>query len=254
MTESRITRTSAIVVLDPPPAISARALFLRVIQHLLPDAAAWRIVTQKVLRKFFSGLAAGVPSDAKIFIDNVYADLRPLTTEALASWEDQFGYEAASSDPERRSQLASAWLAQGGQSPRYMQEDVLQAAGFDVYVHDWWDPPGTAPRSVRDPRAYTNVPLIGTMQCGEDWAQCDEFEAQCDEFLANDPKYLVNENLTPVAPPLIPSDPLRWRHFIYIGGATFPDLATIPSGRRTEFERLVLKYRPTNKWVVLLIS
>lgn len=228
-------------------------LFFRIIQHLLPDAAAWRTLTQKTLRWFFEGLAAGVPTDAKAYIDSVYGDMRPETTTALAEWEDNFGYEPAATDADRRLQLAAAWQAQGGQSPRHL-EDTLQAAGFDVYVHEWWDEPEAIPRTVRDPRAYTNVPLIGSMQCDEAWAQCGEFDAQCDAFLANDPMYLVNKDLTPRAPPVIPADPLRWRGFIYVGGATFPDHAAVDKSRRAEFERLLLKYRPTSRWVVELID
>ena len=228
-------------------------LFFRIFQHLLPTGRAWRTLTDKVLRRFFLGLAAGAPTDAREYLDDVYEDLHPETTRELALWEKQFGLLAQGTEAERRLQIDAAWKAQGGQSPSYLQTTV-RAAGFDVYIHEWWEPPNEAPRTVRDPRDHTEVPITGTVQCGEALAQCGEPTALCNNFLANDPRYLVNENLTPWAPPPIPSDPAKWRHFIYWGAETFGAFAYVPDTRREEFERLLLQLCPTHAWIVLLVS
>jgi hypothetical protein len=226
-------------------------LFLRVYQHLLPDSEAWRLVQGKLLTKFFEGLT-NLPSDARIFVDQVYGDLFPDSTRELAEWEYQFGLTASDDEDARRLQIDAAWKALGGQSPRYLQ-DVMQAAGFPVYVHEWWasGPPWVA----RDPRDYTETPRIGSdIQCGEAIAQCGEPTAQCNRFLANEPGYIVNLNLTREAPPGIPSNPTKWPFFLYWGAETFGVRAAVPASRRAEFERLLLKICPTHLWLVTLVD
>jgi len=227
------------------------SLFLRVFQHLLPDAAAWRLPYGGTLRKFFEGLA-GAPADARAFTDAVYEDLFPATTRQLSEWESQLGLTANALEAVRRANLAAEWVATGGQSPSYIQ-GVLQTAGFDVYVHEWWES-GPNPYVARDPRAYTIEPLIGTIQCGEPLAQCGEPLAESSNVLVNEPLYLVNKDLTERAPPPIPDDETKWPFFLYIGAETYPEFASVPLSRKTEFHRLILKIRPTQLWVVTLVD
>lgn len=225
-------------------------LFFRQFQHLLPQGAAWRITVAKTLRNFFEGLS-GFGADFKDFVDAVYEDVFPETTRELAEWEAQFGIEANPDESVRRLNLAAEWAAGGGQSPRYIQ-DVLQTAGFDVYIHEWWSsgPPWVA----RDPRDYTEIPLIGTVQCGEALAQCGEPTALCNGLLANDPGYIVNDDLSQRAPPPVPDDPDAWPYFLYFGGETFPDPAVVPIARKAELRRLILKLKPAQQWVVLIVD
>ena len=240
-------------------------LFLRIYQHLLPTGAAWQITIAKTLRSFFEGLS-DQPEATKTFIDDVYLDLFPETTRELNEWERQFGLPLTDMTSEPavvagRLALAAEWQATGGQSPSYIQ-GVLQAAGFDVYVHEWWS--SGPPYVARDPRDYTNQPLIGIYQCtGDDefgytfpsQPQCSAFasQPQCNGFLANETYYLVNLDLTRRAPPPIPEDDTKWPYFLYIGAETFPEVAILQSARRAEFERLVLKLRPAHNWIVTLV-
>jgi hypothetical protein len=243
-------------------------LFLRVLQHLLPDSTAWRLTIARTLRYFFEGLA-GAPADAREFVDLVFEDAFPATARdpngALSEWEKQYGLTPSStaSEESRRLALAAEWAATGGQSPAYI-EGVLQAAGFDVYVYEWWLS-GPDPYVPRDPRLYTTTPLVGTVQCGDPDAYCGNPEAQCNQFLVNDPGYVVNLDLTPRSPPYITSNEARWPYFLYIGGNPDniepgdepPDdipIANIDASRRDEFQRLVLKLRPAQHWIVLRVS
>jgi hypothetical protein len=229
-------------------------LFLRIFQHLLPTGEAWRITIDKALRRLFAGLApAG--DDAKEFIDLVYLDRFPGTTRAIAEWERELGLNPAvtATEAARRQALAAEKAATGGQSPAYIQ-GVLQTAGFDVYVHEWWEPPGGTPWVERDPRDYTDDPLGGTVQCGEDFAECGDDDAQCDDFLVNDPHYFANLNLTNQAPPPIPDDPAKWRGFLYIGGELFGTSAEILPSRKAEFQRLIQKLKPAQNWIVTLVQ
>lgn len=260
-------------------------LFFRVFQHLLPTGQAWRTTTEKTLRSFFEGLAGFVEHDdgPREFLDAVYEDAFPPTarneseSSALREWERQFGIEPNPTEAIRRLNLAAEWAAGGGQSPGYIQ-GVLQTAGFDVFVHEWWDPSeGDVPqmqcgddaaecgeveaecaltgltRYLRDPRLYTDQPLIGEMQCStETSSNCGEANAYCGDFLVNETGYIVNETLTHRAPPRIPDDVSTFPFFIYFAAETFPNLASIPLDRRSEFERLILKLRPLQNWVVIL--
>lgn len=239
-------------------------VFFRVFQHLVPDAQAWRLTIARKLRKFFEGLARTFDGTGDVYrtavpqLDYVYAQLSPETTDNLEQWEREFGIDAALLDADRRLQLFAEWKATGGQSPGYIQA-VLQAAGFDVYVHDCFSNSGP-PYVVRDPRLYINQPLLGTYRCKPDTsptqARCSggAGRPRCNRFLNNETHYIVNKDLTRRAPPPVPDDPNTWPYFMYVGAATFGDLAFIDLTRRMQFERLLLKLRPVHLWIVLLVN
>jgi hypothetical protein len=235
--------------------------FFRTFQHLLPTGQAWRAVIDSTLRKFFLGLSEQ-PALTKAYVDNVYLDLFPETTRELNEWERQFGLSLTDmSTPAAvvagRLALAAEWRATGGQSPSYIQ-GVLRAAGFDVYVYDWWS--SGPPYVARDPRTYTEVALVGIYQCTGDGLptqpQCSALptQPQCNDWLANEVYYLVNKDLTRRAPPPVPDDPDTFPYWFYIAGATFPTHAVVDITRRAEFERLVLKLRPLHLWGGVLVD
>jgi len=111
---------------------------LNALRHLLPDSTAWRLVVDRLLKQYLSGLAT-VGSDVVAFVDDVSDDLYPDTTRELSEWQKQFGLDALGSDSAQRLDLAAAWAATGGQSPAYIQS-ILHAAGFaNVFVYDAFD-------------------------------------------------------------------------------------------------------------------
>jgi hypothetical protein len=230
------------------------------------------------LWRYVKGLAEGAPAAARAFVDSVWAEAFPATTTHLEDWERQFGLDHNGTDTTRRLRLAAEWAAGGGQSPSYIQ-GVLQTAGFDVYVHEWWsayadtDSDGIPDTYVaRDPRDYTTNPRVGTYQCVPfshlaQQPQCTGYaldgegnpivplsgQPQCNAFLANETRYLVNKDLTQRAPPPVPDDPARWPYFLYFASETFPVPANVPPERRNEFERLLLKLCPAQQWIVLVV-
>ena len=144
--------------------------WLNVFKHVLPNARAWRITIEKTLRNFFEGLTE-LPADVKEFFDRVWSDIDPQQTRELSAWENQFALmDASLTEQQRRDRLDGAWKALGGQSPRYIQ-DTLQAAGFDVYVHEWWIPSvdhptggsvdGDVSPTARDPFDYLDDGTTG---------------------------------------------------------------------------------------------
>jgi len=422
-------------------------MFLRIYQHLLPKGRAWSIIVEKRLRQFFQGLTP-VWDNIKESALNIYRDLFVDSTRALEEWEDQFGQvQELNTEEKRLERLRSLWKASGGQSPRYLQ-DVLQEAGFNVFIHEWWQPvevraidynwssagqladwnfirynetisnsiltlestdidpqlqlktvgtnlpfsgeifntveirwdsseyqifsslllfgTGTNPnfspdRRIRfgfidDPEATTTGPdsegfyttvidmstrsdwtgdegditrirfdfggdIVGTInnidyirtnavptgqppvprnpllyladnradviyttECGEPLAECGEPTAACGETLTPPGYALVNkitearvagvdcgEPLAECGEPLaecgevlgfsfvpreynIPIDSDTWSYFLYFGGETFPETATVDVTRRDEFERLLLKNSPLEQWLGVLVD
>lgn len=229
-------------------------LFFRIIRHLLPTGRAWRLTVDKTLRRFFQGLS-GVGADARAFVDDVYDDLHPQNTRALADWEDQFGLKPGGlTEQERRDRLDAAWKAVGGQDPRYI-EDTLRAAGFDVYVHEWWVPGSSGPNPTkRDPNSVLGVTDVYVL-CGEPGIEAGEPGVQCGAQTTSNGYLLTNRTLEPAGPGApVPADSSKWPYILYIGGETFPDQASVPAGRRQELEFLALQICPAQQWLGMLIN
>lgn len=267
--------------------------FFAVIRHLLPSGRAWRLTVDKSLRSFFLGLAAAGQS-VRDFVDAVWLDIFPEETRELSAWEEQFGLQDTGlSEQDRRDRLAATWKALGGQSPRYIQ-DTLRARGFDVYVHEWWEP-GTEPAigsdacaTPRDPtlylrREFTQVTIL--VECGEDLAECGEAFAEAGNRLnpvgyplvnkivetVPDIEPLCGEELAAcgedlalcgnyigyreeIRPYIVPRDQDKWAYFLYIGGENFGDIAQVPPSRKNEFEALCLKICPAHQWLGILVE
>lgn len=266
--------------------------WLNVFKHLLPHAKAWRLVIDKQLRQFFVGLS-DAPDDVQDDQDQTWFDYRPQETTNLDEWEDQFALlDYGLTEQERRDRLDATWKALGGQDPRYIQ-DTLQAAGFNVFVHEWWEPSVEHPAGgsvdgdvspvVRNPFTYLwdGVSPRQFVGSGHDDAFCGG-----DDMFSNSndapPGYpLVNKVIIPstigcgsdllfcagdqaasgagaltfaVKQYVIPNDPDRFPFFLYIGGQTFPEQATVSNGRREEFEDLCLKICPTEQWLGILVT
>jgi len=255
-------------------------MFFRIFQHLLPRALAWRTKDTaskwtigggpsigdpglliggndqgSTLSRFLHGLADAL-EPIRDYFDLILLDVFPESTRELDAWEGQFGIEANIDEDIRRLNIAGEWAATGGQSKAYINS-VLHAAGFtEVFVHDWWS--SGPPYIARDPRDYTDQPLIGSVQCSAlaDQPECSALadQPQCNRFLVNDPHYIVNRNLTDVAPPPVPDNPDTWPYFVYFGAETFPDFVDIPEERRPELERIMEKLTPSQDWIVTLIN
>lgn len=267
--------------------------WLAIFQHLLPNAKAWRITVEKTLRSFFEGLT-GIGEDAKEFFDFIFDDIDPQKTRQLSEWETQFALcNAGLTEQERRDRLEATWAATGGQDPQYIQ-DTLQAAGFTVFVHEWWEPIGGRPAGgsidndvtpvARNPFDFLDDGSGGLPALMYDGAA----DAQDGDTIAMD-----GATLTAAGYPLvnkilesliigdgfadmqdgdseaqeggileifarkqykIPNDPTKYPFFLYIGGETFPDQATVPNSRRDEFEDLCLKICPTEQWLGILVN
>ena len=269
-------------------------MFLKIFQHLLPNALAWRLTINKQLREFFEALGESLGNVLKIFFDEIWTDINPQETRELTMWEKEFGLrDNGQTEQERRDRLDATWKAVGGQDPRYIQ-DTLQAAGFDVFVHSWWVP-GTEPAVnvkscvvARDPRITIRDSLqtiTYLIECGEALAECGEALAQAGERL-DPPGYPLVNKISFTEPDLltlcgesfmeageaaaicgdylifttrlkeyvIPTDPDKWHYFLYIGGAVYGDIAQVDPKRKDEFEALCLKICPAQHWLGIIVE
>ncbi len=223
-----------------------------VLRRLLPTGRAWRLLPGKKLDQVIEGLS-GIGESAREYGGESYFDFFPAKTRELEEWEAFYGLSPTSDDDEsdRRAALAAEWKATGGQSKAYI-EGVLRTAGYDVWLHEWWSSP--SPYVARDPRDYADPLFLGTVQCGEPLALCGEPDALCNAFTAVVPNYWANLSLNPTSPPGLPSDPARWPYFIYVGGETFPDPASVAATRLPGLRRLIQKLKPSQNWVLILIT
>lgn len=227
--------------------------FLPIFKHVLPRAKAWRITIDKTLRRFFDGLAQE-PDSIREFFDDRFEDSFPATTTAISEFLEQFNLRPSTSTANDRLNIAGAWRLADYQSPAYIQS-TLQAAGFDVYVHEWWEMPiaWNGNPTPRNPISYCGPGAVSLVSCDEPWMQCDEPDAQCDNYFLPDGYALVNKTDTNTTP-VVPVNPAYWPYFLYIGGAVFPNLATVDADRQAELESLCLRICPTQQWLGMLIN
>lgn len=268
-------------------------MFLDIFKHVLPQARAWSLTIDKRLREFFEGLS-GTGDDLKIFLDDIWLDLFPLTTRELDLWDKQFGLaDTGLTTQQRRDRLDAAWKAVGAQDPRYI-EDTLQASGFNVFVHEWWVPGSEAAVGVKacatpqNPLLFlrrSTGPIIYLVACGELLSECGETIAEAGNSAEPTGYPLVNKVFTSEKDLLIlcgevvsacgevdaecgnflifkevqreyiiPEDTAKWPYFLYISGPDFGELAQVDNKRRDEFEDLLLKICPTQQWIGVIVD
>lgn len=245
---------------------------------ILPRSRAFSLTINKKLRQFFEGL--NFVEDFRDEADEQFDNIDPQKTNNLERWEEQFYLRNYNlTEQERRDRLQAAWLMTGGQSPSYLQS-VLRARGFDVFVHDWWQPD--------EQENYlgmgSNVSFMGD-QFSFMAANFGVYPAPWDPNAVLIPPYypLVNkisqqslatismggslitmgdnfsfmgstiETVASLDYPL-PSDPVRWRHFIYVAGETMPNPAFVSPERKNELEELILSIFPAAKWVGMIVE
>ena len=201
------------------------------LQHLLPRGRALDIIIDKPLRRLFRSLGRTC-DDAVAYVGLSGLDVFPRFTRRLPLWESQFGLpETTLTEQERRDRLTGAWRAVGGQSPGYIQR-TLQAAGFSVFVHEWWVP-GTDPPQARNPNLvlrddgtavdYRNELGTTLSELGDSGAELGRRSNAVGYLLVN--KILDNAGNRVLYS--VPGRPVDWPFVLYIGGATYPETAVI---------------------------
>lgn len=241
--------------------------WLGVFKHLLPDARAWQMTIDKQLRQFFFALGQSPLDDARAQFDDVYDDLDPQKTNQLDYWEAQWNLSNAGlTEQQRRDRLEGQWSALGGQDQKYIQ-NTLRNAGFDVYVHEAWEPSvdhpsggsvdGDVTATYRNPLDFlTNSQTeIGFIGLGHDDAYLDSDVFFLAAAVTVSGYALVNKINDPAyTQPAISADPATFPYYLYISGVTFPAPGVVATARQAEFERLCLRVCPAHIWLGIIVS
>jgi len=262
--------------------MAVNAKFFKIIKSLLPKSNTFQLFIQKKLTQFFEALTV-IPGDFRDYIHQIFLDIFPSTTREIEKWREQFGLIYFPSDSaEQIETLNSEWQATGGQGADYIQS-VLRAAGFDVYVHEN-NPPvdpdiflNSIPIMVcKGLNAYagrddafagrtggdllvngpilTNIPLYLSI-CGNINTCCRNQKAKAGYF----EKIMTIDKIYQIT-----DDPDYWGYFFFVGGVATRNATThvletienvvIPSARKEEFKRLILKLKPAQSWAGLIVT
>ena len=131
------------------------------VKLLLPRARAWTTTVDRMFVRFLKGLALPF-DDVRTYADRMWRDNFPQDTRFLLSWEKQFALPPGTlTDQERRDRLDGVWASTGGQSPSYITT-TLQARGFPVFTHPWFDVQPWGVPLAKDPREYLLPEFGGT--------------------------------------------------------------------------------------------
>ena len=158
--------------------------------------------------------------------------------------------------------LEAAWADGGGQDPHSIQER-LQASGFDVYVHEWWETPAASPPVARNPLTYIGGAFNYDLLVNDVTVSSPEYVNQCQETAPDNTQFQGDNEVRfgdvdgliylqkKYATPAIPDE---YVHYWYIGDATFPDPADVVDVDYAELKRLVYKYKPLHTRVVMMVN
>ena len=262
----------------------SKALMRAAINSLFPDGVLWRPEPGKEFDELLDAFA-GSSNVIRSFLNNL-ADVRnPFKTPLLEDLEREYGIltDLRLTEETRRLQLASIIYASEGTGADDDLQQVLNDAGFDVFVYQN-SPDGPAV----DPAIFLDQAFIMVAGGGNAYAgRADAFAGRIGgellvngEFFTTLPDYEVvagnlyagaggvagffNDVITTKKEYLIPVDPDVWPGVFFVGGpATFDggtgeiltiETADIPNEREQLFKRLILRKKGLYTWGALVVT
>ncbi len=227
--------------------------FFETIRALLPKSKAFRVVQDSQLRRLIKGLAV-LPEDVRLEMEQIYMDLYPETTRALAEWENQFAVLFANEQygDTRQGILKALWRAnEGGQTAQYL-ENILQKINPGIHVFE-----NVPVKNPRDSNAvFTCMCGYKTMYCGSPTGLCG-YKAGDSEF---EPTVIINDLTTAYD---IPNDHLWWENSFFVAGSVIRNSRgeiiycrklQLNKIWRPYIEYLILKIKPVQTVAVMFID
>lgn len=258
-----------------------------IINSLWPEGAFWRPAADDDYDKLLNGVAFN-SDEVYEFLNNLRNLRDPYKTTILSDLEKEFAVipAATATENDRRSRLHSVMFRKNRLPTYDILEEKLQNAGFDVQVHV--NDPTVDPAIFLDQDFQMTC---GDLLPGGNDAQCGEAEAYCGriggELLVNGDQFEQSPNYTILCDEAlaqcgetdayagqfdsislsdieyeIPTDSGYWPLIFFVGGdatknasgeLTEIEIARIPAERRTEFRRIILKYKPMFSWAGLIV-
>lgn len=261
-----------------------------VLDALLPGGSFWNIKPDGFYDLLFDALAE---NDDRVVEDLCcLANLRdPFLTPILEDLEKEYGISTDTnlSEEARRQQLASLVYKGENNGSKDDLQNALVAAGFNVQVHEnspAVDPDiflNSVPLMVANgDNAYAGffptTPGVYTSVAGKTGGDLlvngDIFEQRpLYTAVANETNVVAGNSAAkaglyselvqePIVYP-IPDDPNSWPFFFFVGGDATRDgsgaltaiaSADVPRSQQTQFERIILRYKPIHTWAGLIIN
>lgn len=223
--------------------------------QLFPTGRAFWVKVDSDKDKLLNALAASEAraySDALSLFDSIIPDNTNFTADDATMWEIRLGMITNILVPLEdrkdaiRRKMNHPGTIRARQNYRYL-EGQLQAAGFDVYVHENRFPDGFGGYVTKTPtvfsllpfpiRSYMHSPFVqhGQIQHGASFGNkvVNHIEESIDNYFS------IGSNL---------------RSTFFIGGQTAGSWATVDANRKNEFRQLILKIKPVQTVGFTLIN
>jgi len=226
--------------------------FLKLTKQLFPTGRAFRLNEESFKERLHKALAeseARAYSDAVSILDSAIPDNENFTTQDAEQWEHRLGLITNNlvSLEDRKAAIERKMNHPGTIKPRqhylYLQAQ-LQAAGFDVYVHENRFPLGGGAYETKTPQELSgdsgNVVQHGDIQHGDAQTGTGSWDLvanSIDEDL--DLTFNIGSNL---------------KSTFFIGGPYVGDFADVEESRKLEFRQLILRVKPVQTIAYLFIN
>jgi hypothetical protein len=209
--------------------------------QLFPTGRAFKMPPDSFFQKLRDGLAESekrLIDDAKSVLDSIIPDNANFSESDATIWERRLGLITNTSVPlaTRMASIRRKWNHPGGIKARqhylYIQGQ-LQAAGFNVYVHENLSRINPASLAAGSLSQHGDFQHGGSQHGGLSGAN----------IVANS---LVNEDDQDFV--------YGFSRVFFIGGAYLGDYSEVSSARETEFRELILRMKPKNLVAYLFIN
>jgi len=211
----------------------------KISRQLFPTGRAFNYPVDGDLDKLISGLSESelrATDDAYSVLFQILPDNNDFTADDATKWENRLGMINGSALPlaDRKLAIIRKMNHPGDiparQSWDYLQNS-LQAAGFDVYVHE----------------NLAEVPILGSViQLGQ--TQLGQYQIGAMPYLfkvVDSLEASIDSNF------IVSTD---YRSTFVIGGAVFGSSANVSALRETEFRQLILKIKPVQTVAFLYVN
>lgn len=222
---------------------------------LLPTGRAWRAPDGSYMNKLFLGLGeaqAQAYEGGVAVLDAILADNSRFTSDDATMWEKKLGLITNLAVPlaDRMAAIRRKYAAPGIQPAHghYLYiERQLQAAGFNVWVHE--------NRFPLYPSGYESVPPTDIYPTPSNYTS----EYQYDDFQYGDPQfglYYTNMVVNSIYQAQDNSFNLggTFAAIFFIGGQTLGTYASVLASREIEFRQLILSLKQTQLAASLFIN
>jgi len=246
----------------------------KTLRSLFPVGQVFRFFLGTQFRLFIDSLAEE-PERIITNADLIRSSGIPIDLPAvsLTDWENFLALDPDStlSDQQRSDRISGKVATIGGQGPDYIQ-DVMQAAGFPVYVYE--------NIASMEPSARVYTASLGNFQLSE--VELGEYSGRIDPrsldgtLIYGAPVWLTLKNYTSalgniemgeqslgeyngtetvIAEYTIPASADRFIFTWFLAGPNgINDFVDIPSERETDFRKLLTSIKPVHTWCLAQIS